>query len=74
MQFHIRILETAPENITALLVGLEYLIDISYVDDTEVFKVWLIVRPKRVGQTWRKAFLLYNEITKLTYLLLLFLN
>uniref|UniRef100_A0A169W7P5 Importin N-terminal domain-containing protein n=1 Tax=Daucus carota subsp. sativus TaxID=79200 RepID=A0A169W7P5_DAUCS len=40
-QFHIRILETAPENITALLVGLEYLIDISYVDDTEVFKVCL---------------------------------
>ncbi|XP_017241858.1 protein EXPORTIN 1A isoform X1 [Daucus carota subsp. sativus] len=40
-KFHIRILETAPENITALLVGLEYLIDISYVDDTEVFKVCL---------------------------------
>ncbi|XP_042513165.1 protein EXPORTIN 1A [Macadamia integrifolia] len=38
---HIRILETAPENRSALLLGLEYLIGISYVDDTEVFKVCL---------------------------------
>ncbi|KAK1399358.1 Importin N-terminal domain-containing protein [Heracleum sosnowskyi] len=40
-KFHIRILETSQENIAALIVGLEYLIDISYVDDTEVFKVCL---------------------------------
>ncbi|TYJ42514.1 hypothetical protein E1A91_A03G094700v1 [Gossypium mustelinum] len=39
--FHIRVLETVQENISALLVGLEYLINISYVDDTEVFKVCL---------------------------------
>lgn len=39
MQVHIRILESTQENIAALLVGLEYLINISYVDDTEVFKV-----------------------------------
>ena len=32
-------LETGEENMTALLLGLEYLINISYVDDTEVFKV-----------------------------------
>ncbi|XP_078175764.1 protein EXPORTIN 1A-like [Carex rostrata] len=38
---HIRVLETAPENRAALLVGVEYLIGISYVDDTEVFKVCL---------------------------------
>ncbi|ESW29035.1 hypothetical protein PHAVU_002G038500 [Phaseolus vulgaris] len=38
---HIRILESTKENITALLLGLEYLINISYVDDTEVFKVCL---------------------------------
>ncbi|WVZ04072.1 hypothetical protein V8G54_024878 [Vigna mungo] len=38
---HIRILESTQENIAALLVGLEYLINISYVDDTEVFKVCL---------------------------------
>lgn len=38
---HIRILESTPENQTALLLGLEYLIGISYVDDTEVFKVCL---------------------------------
>ncbi|KAK7366618.1 hypothetical protein VNO80_08613 [Phaseolus coccineus] len=38
---HIRILESTQENITALLLGLEYLINISYVDDTEVFKVCL---------------------------------
>jgi exportin-1 len=34
-----RILEASPENRAALLLGLEYLIGISYVDDTEVFKV-----------------------------------
>lgn len=39
LQFHIRVLEASPENISALLAGLEYLINISYVDDTEVFKV-----------------------------------
>ncbi|CAL1412310.1 unnamed protein product [Linum trigynum] len=38
---HIRILESSQENISALLMGLEYLIHISYVDDTEVFKVCL---------------------------------
>lgn len=38
---HISILESTPENRTALLLGLEYLIGISYVDDTEVFKVCL---------------------------------
>ncbi|GMH19677.1 hypothetical protein Nepgr_021518 [Nepenthes gracilis] len=38
---HIRVLEAAQENIAALLMGLEYLINISYVDDTEVFKVCL---------------------------------
>ena len=39
IQSHIRVLESSQENITALLLGLEYLIGISYVDDTEVFKV-----------------------------------
>ncbi|AQK61480.1 Protein EXPORTIN 1A [Zea mays] len=38
---HMRILETTQENSAALLMGLEYLIGISYVDDTEVFKVCL---------------------------------
>ncbi|XP_077221568.1 protein EXPORTIN 1A-like isoform X1 [Tasmannia lanceolata] len=38
---HIRVLESTPENVSALLMGLEYLISISYVDDTEVFKVCL---------------------------------
>ncbi|ERN19641.1 hypothetical protein AMTR_s00062p00152740 [Amborella trichopoda] len=38
---HIRVLESTPENRAALLMGLEYLIGISYVDDTEVFKVCL---------------------------------
>lgn len=41
VQSHIRVLESSPENISALLLGLEYLINISYVDDTEVFKVCL---------------------------------
>ncbi|KAK4572312.1 hypothetical protein RGQ29_030662 [Quercus rubra] len=40
-KFHIRVLEATQENITALLMGLEYLTNISYVDDTEVFKVCL---------------------------------
>uniref|UniRef100_A0A7I4EZM4 Importin N-terminal domain-containing protein n=1 Tax=Physcomitrium patens TaxID=3218 RepID=A0A7I4EZM4_PHYPA len=38
---HIGVLESNQENQTALLMGLEYLIGISYVDDTEVFKVCL---------------------------------
>ncbi|XP_068667938.1 protein EXPORTIN 1A-like [Aristolochia californica] len=38
---HIRVLEAVAENRAALLLGLEYLISISYVDDTEVFKVCL---------------------------------
>lgn len=38
---HIRILESTEKNISALLLGLEYVINISYVDDTEVFKVCL---------------------------------
>ncbi|XP_065854585.1 protein EXPORTIN 1A isoform X2 [Euphorbia lathyris] len=40
-KYHIRVLETAPENVSSLMMGLEYLISISYVDDTEVFKVCL---------------------------------
>ncbi|KAF5947424.1 hypothetical protein HYC85_013381 [Camellia sinensis] len=40
-QSHIRVLESSQENISVLLLGLEYLINISYVDDTEVFKVCL---------------------------------
>ncbi|KAJ9546187.1 hypothetical protein OSB04_025894 [Centaurea solstitialis] len=39
--FHIRVLESTQENVTSLLMGLEYLTNISYVDDTEVFKVCL---------------------------------
>ncbi|CAN1269134.1 Protein EXPORTIN 1A [Linum perenne] len=38
---HIRILESSQENVSALIMGLEYLINISYVDETEVFKVCL---------------------------------
>ncbi|EPS70913.1 hypothetical protein M569_03846, partial [Genlisea aurea] len=38
---HIRILESSQENVNALLMGLEYLINISYVEDNEVFKVCL---------------------------------
>ncbi|XP_019195509.1 PREDICTED: protein EXPORTIN 1A-like isoform X2 [Ipomoea nil] len=38
---HIRVLETSQETVNALLMGLEYLINVSYVDDTEVFKVCL---------------------------------
>ncbi|CAA7051547.1 unnamed protein product [Microthlaspi erraticum] len=38
---HIRVLESAPEIVQLLIAGLEYLISISYVDDTEVFKVCL---------------------------------
>jgi exportin-1 len=38
---HISVLETTQENQAILLMGLEYLIGISYVEDTEVFKVCL---------------------------------
>ncbi|KAF3453912.1 hypothetical protein FNV43_RR04353 [Rhamnella rubrinervis] len=37
---HIYVLENSLENTTTLLLDLEYLINISYVDDTEVFKRW----------------------------------
>nr|CAD1832101.1 unnamed protein product [Ananas comosus var. bracteatus] len=40
-QSHMRVLESTPENRAALLLGLEYLIGISYIEDTEVFKVCL---------------------------------
>lgn len=43
MQSHIRVLEAPGDNIAALLMGLEYLIKISYVDDTEVFKVYIFM-------------------------------
>lgn len=42
LQSHIKVLESAPENISLLLAGLGYLISISYVDDTEVFKVCVL--------------------------------
>ncbi|KAL9689395.1 hypothetical protein QQ045_009780 [Rhodiola kirilowii] len=38
---HIQILESSQDSMETLLIGLEYLINISYVDDTEVFKVCL---------------------------------
>ena len=40
MQAHIGILETA-ETQAQLLTGLDYLVNISYVDNTEVFKTCL---------------------------------
>ncbi|KAL6340583.1 hypothetical protein AAG906_010491 [Vitis piasezkii] len=36
-----KVLESSQENISALLLGLEYLIGILYMDDTQVFKVCL---------------------------------
>ncbi len=39
-QAHIGILET-PETQAQLLAGLEYLVNISYVDNTEIFKTCL---------------------------------
>jgi exportin-1 len=38
---HIGLLESTPDHQGALLIGLEYLLGISYVEDTEVFKVCL---------------------------------
>ncbi|XP_021829428.1 protein EXPORTIN 1A-like [Prunus avium] len=38
LRSHIRVLETTQQNIAALLMGLEYLINISYVDGTKNFK------------------------------------
>lgn len=40
LQAHIGILET-PETQQQLLAGLDYLVNISYVDNTEVFKTCL---------------------------------
>uniref|UniRef100_A0A7S0WF70 Importin N-terminal domain-containing protein n=1 Tax=Chlamydomonas leiostraca TaxID=1034604 RepID=A0A7S0WF70_9CHLO len=38
---HISLLESTPENQQALLLGLDYLVNISYVDNVEVFKTCL---------------------------------
>ena len=38
---HVKLLETTPELQGGLLSGLEYLLNISYVDEPEVFKVCL---------------------------------
>eukprot|EP00899_Mesostigma_viride_P028462 jgi/Mesvir1/8800/Mv02704-RA.1 len=38
---HVNLLEASPEHHQALQVGLEYLLAISYIDDSEVFKVCL---------------------------------
>lgn len=40
-QAHIPTLETTDENRAALLMGLDYLLNISFVDDDEVFKICL---------------------------------
>ena len=40
-QAHIASLETTDENRAALLVGLDYLLKISFVEDDEVFKICL---------------------------------
>jgi exportin-1 len=41
MQAHLPTLETTDENRAALLVSLDYLLNISFVDDDEVFKICL---------------------------------
>ncbi len=41
LQAHIVSLETTDENRAALLVGLDYLLKISFVEDDEVFKICL---------------------------------
>ncbi|KAI3762342.1 hypothetical protein L1987_52770 [Smallanthus sonchifolius] len=41
-QFHIHVLESTQESVNSLLICLEYLINISFVDDTEVFKTPLL--------------------------------
>ncbi len=41
LQAHITSLETTDENRAALLVGLDYLLKISFVEDDEVFKICL---------------------------------
>ena len=41
MKAHIQLLETTPEYQQQLLIGLEYLLNISYVEEPEVFKVCL---------------------------------
>ncbi|KAJ7518088.1 hypothetical protein O6H91_21G054800 [Diphasiastrum complanatum] len=50
---HISVLETVPDNQAALLMGLEYLTGISYVDDTEVFKVCLDYWNYLVGELFQ---------------------
>lgn len=51
LQNHIRVLESTPEN-AALIMGLDYLINISYVDDTEVFKVLHVPYRVKIPLFW----------------------
>ncbi|KAK1366356.1 Importin N-terminal domain-containing protein [Heracleum sosnowskyi] len=59
---HIRVLEATQENISVLLAGLEYLIDISYVDDTEVFKVCLDYWNSLVLELFEAHHNMYNPV------------
>ncbi|VAI40690.1 unnamed protein product [Triticum turgidum subsp. durum] len=68
---HIRILEASAENRAALLVGLEYLIGISYVDDTEVFKAQMIPGVDGTGTAVHQRRQLYaSPLSKLRMLMI----
>ncbi|KAF6138325.1 hypothetical protein GIB67_001554 [Kingdonia uniflora] len=61
---HIRLLESTPDNRTALLTGLEYLIDISYVDDIEAFKVCLDYWNYLVTELFEMKMLMISRMAK----------
>lgn len=63
MQAHIRVLESSQDNINMLLVGLEYLINISYVDDTEVFKVLVTYYVTLYSCRISLSFYMYGKIS-----------
>ena len=59
---HIQLLETTPEHQQLLLVGLEYLLNISYTDEPEVFKCasitgtrWCAICTRATGMAWAAA-------------------
>ncbi|KAK2362010.1 protein EXPORTIN 1A [Trifolium repens] len=67
---HIHILESTQENISNLILGLEYLINISYVDDTEVFKDCLDYWNSTNGIPWYQSCLSHTEIMMETFIYL----
>lgn len=64
-QAHIASLETTDENRAALLVGLDYLLKISFVEDDEVFKICLDYWNYFVPDVYSRCVMMLTDVQKL---------